>query len=103
MNIIGRRKLWYSISLAIIVPGLIALAVWGLKPGIDFAGDCIDWLSLHLAATCYWVDSGCRSCRQTQLRRATVGSSFFQLRTVSPADVATCSLFILNLYWIYPD
>jgi preprotein translocase subunit SecF len=38
MNIIGRRKLWYSISLAIIVPGLIALAVWGLKPGIDFAG-----------------------------------------------------------------
>lgn len=38
MNIIGHRKLWFSISLAVIIPGLISLALWGLKPGIDFAG-----------------------------------------------------------------
>ncbi len=38
MNIIGRRKLWFAISLVLIVPGLISLALWGLKPGIDFRG-----------------------------------------------------------------
>lgn len=44
MNIIGYRKLWYSISLILIIPGLIALILgffkpdWGLKPGIDFRG-----------------------------------------------------------------
>jgi preprotein translocase subunit SecF len=38
MNIIGFRKLWYTISAVLIVPGIIALCVWHLKPGIDFKG-----------------------------------------------------------------
>lgn len=38
MNIIGRRRLWFAISILVIIPGLISLALWGLKPGIDFAG-----------------------------------------------------------------
>ncbi len=38
MNIVGRRKLWFSISILLILPGTIALLVWGLKPGIDFTG-----------------------------------------------------------------
>jgi SecD/SecF fusion protein len=36
LNIIGRRKWFYGLSLAIIVPGLIFLALGGLKLGIDF-------------------------------------------------------------------
>ena len=38
MNLIGHRRIWYAISLAIIVPGLISLFVNGLKLGIDFKG-----------------------------------------------------------------
>lgn len=38
MNIIGRRKIWYAISIIIIVPGLISLVMNGLKLGIDFTG-----------------------------------------------------------------
>ncbi len=38
MNIIGRRKLWFAISLILIIPGMISLSLWGLKPGIDFRG-----------------------------------------------------------------
>lgn len=38
MNIIGLRKIWYTISAILIIPGLIAFFVWGLKPGIDFRG-----------------------------------------------------------------
>ncbi len=36
LNIIGRRKLFYFISAAIIVPGVLFLALGGLKPGIEF-------------------------------------------------------------------
>lgn len=36
MNIIGRRKIWYAISILMIVPGMISLILNGLKLGIDF-------------------------------------------------------------------
>jgi preprotein translocase subunit SecF len=38
MNIIGRRKIWYLISLILIVPGIVGLFIWGLPLGIDFTG-----------------------------------------------------------------
>lgn len=38
MNIVGRSKLWFAISLILIIPGTLSLIFWGLKPGIDFVG-----------------------------------------------------------------
>ncbi len=38
MNIIGTRKIWFTISGTIFVAGLVALAVWGLRLGVDFTG-----------------------------------------------------------------
>ena len=38
MNIIGKRYWFFGLSLLIIVPGLIALAMGGLRPSIDFTG-----------------------------------------------------------------
>lgn len=38
MNIIGKRKIWYLISLVLIVPGIIAWIWWRLPLGIDFTG-----------------------------------------------------------------
>ncbi|HEY6736452.1 MAG TPA: protein translocase subunit SecF [Candidatus Saccharimonadia bacterium] len=37
MNLIGKRKIWYAISLVMIVPGVISLALFGLRLGIDFS------------------------------------------------------------------
>jgi preprotein translocase subunit SecF len=37
MNLIGKRKIWYSISLVMIVPGVISLIAFGLRLGIDFS------------------------------------------------------------------
>lgn len=37
-NIIKHRNIFYVISLALIVPGLIALVLWGVNPSIDFTG-----------------------------------------------------------------
>lgn len=36
MNLIGKRKIWYAISLIAIIPGIISLMLFGLKLGIDF-------------------------------------------------------------------
>lgn len=38
MKIINNRKIFYTISLVLVVLSLIAIAVWGLKPSIDFTG-----------------------------------------------------------------
>ncbi len=38
MNIIKHRYLYFTISLLVILPGMIALALWGLPLGIDFTG-----------------------------------------------------------------
>lgn len=38
INIIGRRKIWYIISLIVIIPGIFSLFFQGLNLGIDFTG-----------------------------------------------------------------
>ena len=38
MDIIGKRYLYFGISLLVIVPGLVALFLWGLPLAIDFTG-----------------------------------------------------------------
>jgi len=38
IDLVGKRKLWYLISLIIIVPGMLSLVIHGLDLGIDFTG-----------------------------------------------------------------
>lgn len=38
MNIIQRRKIWYTISLLLIIPGILALIFWKIPTGLDFKG-----------------------------------------------------------------
>src|SRR3989344_7237690 len=38
LNIIGKRKIYYSISGIFIIASLVATSLWGLKFGIDFKG-----------------------------------------------------------------
>jgi len=37
-HLASKRRLWYTISLVVIVPGVIALILFGLNLGIDFTG-----------------------------------------------------------------
>jgi preprotein translocase subunit SecF len=41
MNIVGKRYLYFLISLILIVPGLVGLVIWGLPLSIDFEGGSI--------------------------------------------------------------
>jgi preprotein translocase subunit SecF len=38
IDIVGKRYLFFGLSLLVIVPGMLALLVWGLPVGIDFSG-----------------------------------------------------------------
>lgn len=38
MNILGKRYYYFALSLLIIVPGLIIMAIWGMPLAIDFTG-----------------------------------------------------------------
>jgi preprotein translocase subunit SecF len=38
MNLIGKRYLYFAISLVVIIPGILALILWGLPLAIDFTG-----------------------------------------------------------------
>src|SRR3972149_8912930 len=53
MHLFKYKNLFFSFSLLIIIPGAIALSLWGLKVGIDFAGGTL-W-EVKVAAS---VDSG---------------------------------------------
>jgi preprotein translocase subunit SecF len=50
----GRRKIWYLISLILIIPGLISLAAQGLNLGIDFTGGSM----LHIRVSSETIDTG---------------------------------------------
>jgi len=41
MNLIGKRYLYFAISLLVIVPGVLALIIWGLPLAIDFTGGSV--------------------------------------------------------------
>src|SRR6185312_15826999 len=41
LDIIGQRYWYFRISTLIIIPGVVFLILFGLKPGIDFSGGSI--------------------------------------------------------------
>jgi len=45
MDIVGKRYLYFTISLLIILPGMVALMLWGLPLAIDFTGGSL--LEVH--------------------------------------------------------
>jgi len=51
MDIIGRRRIWYIISLVLIIPGILSLIFWGLPTGIDFKGGTLVDVSYNSATT----------------------------------------------------
>jgi len=38
MNIIGKIRVWYGLSLVLVAASIVALVVFGIKPGADFKG-----------------------------------------------------------------
>lgn len=50
INFMKYKKLYFALSLAVILPGLFSLAIWGLKPSVDFAGGSLLEVEVGLPA-----------------------------------------------------
>lgn len=50
-DFVTKRKLWYTISLAFVLPSLAFFLVWGLKMGIDFTGGSLFELAFEKTPT----------------------------------------------------
>lgn len=50
LNIIGKRKIWYAISILVILAGVISFAIQGFNFGIDFTGGSYVQLTFHEGA-----------------------------------------------------
>lgn len=51
INFMERRRFWFTISLILLIPGLISLFVWKLQLGIDFKGGSLSTYSSATAQT----------------------------------------------------
>jgi preprotein translocase subunit SecF len=87
MNLIGKRKIWYSISLLMIVPGLISLFVYGLKLGIDFSSGQLSVVQGSVSTAT--VSSATQGLGFQDVQVVQSGSSQTQIRFRDPAAQST--------------
>jgi preprotein translocase subunit SecF len=78
MDIIGKRKIWYAISLLIIIPGLISLVTHGLRLGIDFTGGSL--MEVQGTATQETVNQAVGSLGFKDITVTTTGANRTQIR-----------------------
>ncbi len=88
MNIIGRRKIWYVISAILTIPGIIALFLWGLKPGIDFRGGTLLEVKFSKNLTVNQVQDGLKDVNLGSLVVQTTSQNSILIRT-EPIDQET--------------
>jgi preprotein translocase subunit SecF len=84
-DLAGKRRLWFTISLVVIIPGLISLIVFGLRLGIDFTGGTL-WEVRFAAPTT-------AAAVETTLRDAGVNTAIVQ-RSGPAAD----ETFLIRLH-----
>jgi len=80
MNIIGRRKIWYLISAVLIIPGIIALILWGLNFGIDFKGGTLAEYQFSKNISTNDIQNGLKDLNLPNLIITTEGNNSVLLR-----------------------
>lgn len=75
LNIIGKKNLYFLISLIVIVPGLISLLLFGLKLSIEFTGGTLMTLSFPKEVTPKIIESVETVFKAEKVQVATIQSS----------------------------
>ena len=86
MNLIGKRKIWYAISLVAIIPGIISLMLFGLKLGIDFNSGQMTVVRGDVAAAKLLPAAAAIGLRDVQI--VPNGSGQTQIRFTDPSPQA---------------
>ncbi|MDO8487346.1 MAG: protein translocase subunit SecF [Candidatus Curtissbacteria bacterium] len=87
MNIIKYRNWFFALSLAIIIPGLIALALWHLKPGIDFSGGTLWEVKTNTAPKNLQDFISKNGVEVSQVTKTSQGSILLRLKVTDDAKI----------------
>ena len=85
MNIIGRRIIYYIISGTLIVLSVVALSVWGLKPGADFTGGTLVTVGFNKGVTASDVQTSLKDLGLPSLAVSNIDNNVVQIKT-SPLE-----------------
>ena len=83
MNLIGKRKIWYAISLVMIVPGVVSLMLFGLRLGIDFSSGQLSVVRGNVTTT--KVQSAAKGLGFKDVQVVASGSDQTQIRFRDPS------------------
>ncbi len=83
MNLIGKRKIWYTISVIMILPGVVSLLLWGLRLGIDFNSGQL--LTVRGAVSTERVNEAAKGLGFRDLNLVAGGGDQTQIRFRDPA------------------
>jgi len=104
MNIIKRKNWYFGLSLLVIVPGIIAMFLWGLNLSIDFTGGSRLTLSFNNTVGNNQVQAVGKSLKETKIKVASIEKSdkLIFIRT-SPMDQNQNSKFMSALSKNFKD
>lgn len=75
MNIIGRKNWYFGLSLLVLIPGIIAIFLWGFNLSIDFTGGSRLTLSFNNAVTNSQVQSVSKILKSDNIKVASIEKS----------------------------
>ncbi len=104
MNIIGRKNWYFGFSLLVIIPGIIAMFLWGLNLSIDFIGGSRLTLSFNNSVSSKQIQAVNNVLKDEKLKTASPEKSDKQIfiRT-SPMDQSQNTKFINALAAQFKD
>lgn len=86
IDLIGKRRIWYAISLLMIVPGLLSLIFFGLRLGIDFKSGELSVVTGNVNSAKVEAAAGSIGLKNVQVVAS--GSDQTQIRFTDPAPQA---------------
>lgn len=95
IDFVGKRKIWYSLSLFTVVVAIVVGAVWRLNPGIDFTGGSL--LEVKYTETrpdLVQVETGVSQAGLEHVQIQPVGEQGYILKTPSMSNEEKNSLLV---------
>lgn len=104
MNIIGHKNWYFGLSLLIIIPGIIAIFLWGLNLSIDFTGGSRLTLSFNNTVGTNQIQAVDKALKAEKIKTSNIEKSnkLIFVRT-SPMDQNQNNKFISNLSKNFKD
>jgi preprotein translocase subunit SecF len=104
MNIIGHKNWYFGLSLLVIVPGIIAIFLWGLNLSIDFTGGSRLTLAFNNTVNDKQVQTVDKLLKDEKIKVSSIekSSKLIFIRT-SPIDQNQNKIFVNNLEKNFKD